>query len=121
MRSLRTRDQITAGTFSNSGEGALFANTAEWGQVELRNLISHSYVPNGTSTFPNSADLVKGGIVLADPDSGAVQKIIVLQYDPDTFTRTLQPQGFKEGSDRSEVLGLGGRPIETIMEVEFSK
>jgi hypothetical protein len=37
------------------------------------------------SAFPNSPRLIKGGIVLVDPDSGAVQKIIVLQYNPDTF------------------------------------
>ena len=44
------------------------------------------------SAFPNSPRLVKGGIVLVNPDSGAVQKIIVLQYNPDTLTRSLQPQ-----------------------------
>jgi hypothetical protein len=66
------------------------------------------------SGFPNSPRLVKGGIVLVDPDSGAVQKIIVLQYNPDTLTRTLQPQGVKEGGDRSEALRLTGPPIETI-------
>jgi hypothetical protein len=44
------------------------------------------------SAFPNSPRLVKGGLVLVDPDSGAVQKIIVLQYNPDTLTRTLQRQ-----------------------------
>jgi hypothetical protein len=44
------------------------------------------------SAFPNSPRLVKGGLVLVDSDSGAVQKIIVLQYNPDTLTRTLQPQ-----------------------------
>ena len=37
------------------------------------------------SAFPNSPQLVKGEIVVADPDSGAVQKIIVLQYNRDTF------------------------------------
>jgi hypothetical protein len=37
------------------------------------------------SGFPSSPRLVKGGIVLVDPDSGAVQKIIVLQYNPDTL------------------------------------
>ena len=47
------------------------------------------------SAFPNSPRLVKGGLVLVDPDSGAVQKIIVLQYNPDTLTRTLQPQAVK--------------------------
>jgi hypothetical protein len=66
------------------------------------------------SAFPNSPRLIKGGIVLVDPDSGAVQKIIVLQYNPDTLTRTLQPQGVKEGGDRSEALRLTGPPIETI-------
>ena len=66
------------------------------------------------SSFPNSPRLVKGGIVLVDPDSGAVQKIIVLQYNPDTLTRSLQPQGVKESGDRAEALRLTGPPIETI-------
>ena len=43
-------------------------------------------------------------MVLVDPNSGGVQKIIVLQYNPDTLTRTLQPQSVKEGGDRSEAL-----------------
>ena len=67
------------------------------------------------SGFPNSPRLIKGGIVLVDPDSGTVQKIIVLQYNPDTLTRTLTPQGVKEESgDRSEALRLTGPPIETV-------
>jgi len=66
------------------------------------------------SAFPNSPRLIKGGIVLVDPDAGTVQKIIVLQYNPDTLTRSLQPQGIKEGGDRSEALRLTGPPIETI-------
>src|SRR4029450_11711771 len=66
------------------------------------------------SAFPNSPRLIKGGIVLVDPDSGTVQKIIVLQYNPDTLTRSLAPQGVKEGGDRSEALRLTGPPIETI-------
>ena len=66
------------------------------------------------SAFANSPRLVKGGIVLVDPDSGAVQKVIALQYNPDTLTRTLQPQSVKEGGDRSEALRLTGPPVETI-------
>ena len=67
------------------------------------------------SAFPNSPRLVKGGIVLVDPDSGAVKRIIVLQYNPDTVTRTLQPQGVTgESADRSEALRLKGPPVETI-------
>ncbi len=67
------------------------------------------------SSFPNSPRLLKGGLVLTDPGSGAVQRIIVLQYNPDTLTRTLQPQGVTgETADRSEALRLKGPPIETI-------
>ena len=36
---------------------------------------------NSMTSFPNSPRLLKGRIVLVDPDSGAVQKIIVLQYN----------------------------------------
>ena len=44
------------------------------------------------SSFPNSSRLLKGRIVLIDPDSGAISRIITLQYDPVTVTRTLQIQ-----------------------------
>src|SRR5437899_2937151 len=65
--------------------------------------------------FPNSPRLLKGGIVLVDPDAGTVQRIIVLQYNPDTLTRTLQPQGVTaEGGDRQEALRLKAPPVETI-------
>jgi hypothetical protein len=70
--------------------------------------------PRLSSGFPGSPRLTKGGIVLVDPDSGVVQKIIVLQYNPDTLTRTLQPQAVKESGDRSEALRLTGPPTETI-------
>jgi len=67
------------------------------------------------STFPNSPRLLKGGIVLIDPVSTAVQRIIALQYNPDTVTRTLAVQGVGgESGDRSEVLRLKGPPVETI-------
>lgn len=67
------------------------------------------------TTFPNSPRLIKGGIVLIDPETSAVKRIITLQYNPDTLTRTLQVQGVgAEGGDRSEALRLKGPPIETI-------
>ena len=66
------------------------------------------------SGFPGSPRLVKGGIVLVDPDSGAVQRIIVLQYNPETLTRTLEPQSVKDSGDRSEALRVTGPPIESI-------
>ena len=68
------------------------------------------------SNFPNSPQLLKGGIVLIDAGTGKVQRIIALQYNPDTLTRTLQVQGVAagEGADRSEALRLKGPPVETI-------
>jgi len=64
--------------------------------------------------FSSSPRLLKGGIVLVDPDSGAVQRVIALQYNPDTLTRSLTPKAPAESSDRSEALRLKGPPVETI-------
>lgn len=66
------------------------------------------------STFPGSPKLLKGGIVLLDADSGAVQRIIALQYNPETVSRTLTPQAASGEADRSEALRLKGPPVETI-------
>lgn len=67
------------------------------------------------TTFPNSPRLLKGGIVLIDPETSAIQRIITLQYNPETLTRTLQVQGAgAEGGDRSEALRMRGPPVETI-------
>jgi hypothetical protein len=67
------------------------------------------------STFPNSPKLLKGGIVLLDPVTAAVQRVIALQYNPDSISRTLQVQGVSaESGDRSEALRLKGPPVETI-------
>jgi hypothetical protein len=67
------------------------------------------------SSFPGSPRLFKGGIVLLDPRSGVVLRVIALQYNPDTLSRTLQVQGTTgEGGDRLEALRLKGPPIETI-------
>jgi len=65
-------------------------------------------------TNPNSPRLIRGGLVLIDPGSSAVQRIIALQYNPDSITRTLQPQSIPDTGDRSESLRLKGPPIETI-------
>jgi hypothetical protein len=67
------------------------------------------------SSFPNSPKLLKGGIVLVDPTTAAIQRIIALQYNPDTLTRTLQPQSVDPSAkDRSEALRLKGPAIETF-------
>ena len=67
------------------------------------------------STFPNSPRLLKGGIVLIDPDTSAVLRVIALQYNPETLSRTLQIQAVtSDGQDRSEALRLKGPANETI-------
>lgn len=67
------------------------------------------------STFPGSPHLVKGGIVLIDSQTARVQRIITLQYNPDTLSRTLQAQTISgDGKDRSQPLRLTGPPVETI-------
>jgi hypothetical protein len=67
------------------------------------------------SGFPRSPRLLKGGLVLIDPASSAVLRVIALQYNPDSLTRSLQIQGVgADSGDRSEVLRLKGPPIETI-------
>jgi len=67
------------------------------------------------STFPRSPRLLKGGVALLDPATGAVLRVIALQYNPDTLTRTLQIRGVgAESGDRLEALRLKGPPIETI-------
>lgn len=66
------------------------------------------------TSFPNSPRLLKGGIVLINAQSGNVIRMIALQYNPETLTRTLQPQGMGESADRSEALRLKGPPIESF-------
>jgi hypothetical protein len=67
------------------------------------------------TSFPGSPKLLKGGIVLLNPDSGVPMQIVVLQYNPDTLSRTLQAQGIgPEPGDRLEALRLKSPPIETI-------
>jgi hypothetical protein len=67
------------------------------------------------SGFPGSPRLVKGGLVLIDPDTATVKRVIPLQYNPDSLSRSFQVKAFtSEGQDRSEALRLKGPPVETI-------
>lgn len=66
------------------------------------------------SGYTGSPKLLKGGIVVADPVSLAVLRVITLQYNPETVTRTLQAQGTAAGGERSEALRLTGPAVETI-------
>jgi hypothetical protein len=65
-------------------------------------------------TTPISPRVMKGGIVMLDPDAGIPRGIVMLQYNPDTVTRRLQPQSAGDQADRSEILRLKGPPVETI-------
>jgi hypothetical protein len=67
-----------------------------------------------TTTFPGSPKLVRGGLVLVDPNSGATKRVITLQYNPDSMSRTLQVQGVGDNGARSEALRLKGPAVETI-------
>src|SRR5206468_8409862 len=74
-----------------------------------------SYGVDAVTGFPGSPKLVRGGLVLLDPDTGALLRTIALQYNPDLLTRTLQVQGAgAQQGDRLEALRLKGPPAETI-------
>lgn len=65
--------------------------------------------------FTRSPQILKAGLVLLDPFSFAVRRIIALQYNPDQLTRTLQVMAAgAEAGDRSEALRLKGPAVETF-------
>ena len=66
------------------------------------------------TTFPGSPKLVKGGIALIDPQSSEVLRIIALQYNPQTLSRSFQIQATGEEGTRSDALRLTGPPVETL-------
>lgn len=67
------------------------------------------------NTFIRPPRLIRGGIVLLDPTTSRVLRIITLQYNPDTLSRSLQIQGAGgEAGDRLEATRLTGPPVETI-------
>jgi hypothetical protein len=64
------------------------------------------------TSFPRSPRILKGGIVLLNPTTSAIERIISLQYNPVSLSRTLKGQSI-DGTDRSQALRLKGPPIET--------
>jgi len=67
-----------------------------------------------TTTFPRSPKLLKGGIVLVDPESWSVRGSITLQYNPETLSRSFQIQtAGTEGGDRSQPLRIKGPAVES--------
>ncbi len=65
------------------------------------------------SSFPGSPRTLKGAIVGLDIFN-PVASVVVFQYNPESLTRTIDPQIGSEGGGRSEVLRLKGAPKETI-------
>ena len=65
-------------------------------------------------TNPLTPHLLRGGIVLIDPRTGSAQRVIVLQYNPDSISRSFQIKGVGESTDRSQALRLRGPAVETI-------
>ena len=68
------------------------------------------------SSFPNSPKLLKGGLVILAPGGAAVSRIISLQYNPDTLSRSYQVQsaGGDGGGERAQPFRLKGPAIESI-------
>jgi hypothetical protein len=67
------------------------------------------------SAFPGSPRLLRAGIVVADQSTLSIQRVIALQYNPDSLSRTLQIRGATgDAGDRLDALRLTGPPVETI-------
>jgi hypothetical protein len=65
--------------------------------------------------MPNiSPRLQNGAIITFEPNTGVKLATIMLQYNPDSLTRSLKPQTVGDEPDRSEILRLKGPPIETL-------
>jgi hypothetical protein len=58
--------------------------------------------------------LRKGALLTLDPILGVPLGTIMLQYNPDSITRSLKPQTVGDEPDRTEILRLKGPPIESI-------
>ncbi|MBT2382266.1 hypothetical protein [Streptomyces sp. ISL-11] len=71
--------------------------------------------------MPPALPALRGGLVFLDADQGRVLRVVPFQYNPDTLTRTLTPQGVgEEPGDRLEAMRLKGPPRETFkFDAEF--
>lgn len=66
------------------------------------------------SSFPGSPRILKGGIVLVNPLTGSIERIIRLQYNPDTLTRSFQIRSVGgEGANSADAMRLTGPPVES--------
>ena len=69
---------------------------------------------------PLSPRLLKGGLVQIDPETSKVLRVIALQFNPDSVSRSVQVQATGDTGNRSEALRLKGAGVETIkLEVDI--
>lgn len=64
------------------------------------------------TAFPGSPRLLRAGVVLIDPQSAVVQRIIPFQYNPDALSRSFQVRSTTAEGDRTEATRLTGPPNE---------
>src|SRR5258707_9371351 len=58
---------------------------------------------------------IRAGIVIIDPERGTPQKVIVLQFNPDSLERSIAPQasGAEQQGDRLDAMRLKAPAVET--------
>ena len=66
------------------------------------------------SGYPGTPRLRRAGLVLISPESGSVERIIALQYAPETLSRQIEAQAFEGEAARSQPLRLRAPAKETI-------
>ena len=64
--------------------------------------------------YSRAPRLAKAGLVLIDPENGAIDRIISLQYNAETLSRKLAVQAVADDGDRSRALRIKGPPVETF-------
>lgn len=64
--------------------------------------------------FNRSPRLLKAGLVLMNRETEAIQRSIVLQYNPDSLSRSVSARAAGDDSDPLEANRLTGPPVETI-------
>ncbi len=62
-----------------------------------------------------SPKLFKGGLVLIDPESSKIERVITLQFNPESLSRSFQVQSLDQGTgDKSQAMRIKGPAIESI-------
>ena len=67
-------------------------------------------------SLPASPKLLKGGLVVLAPGGSTARRVISLQYNPDSLTRSYQVQGVggEGGGERAQPFRMKGAAVESI-------